>query len=459
MTAATIDPSSAIWHDIADTMPILTWIADDDGRLLWGNRCWQADFSDTIGQDLSDRCHDGPARDAVRRAWRYGVGTQAPFALSLPLIAEHIDRPIGFRVRPDGNGRWIGIASGEESRRQAETARAATRAELDTLTNAMPQMVWATRPDGHHDFYNAQWYRFTGMPEGSTDGEGWNGMFHPDDQDRAWARWRHSLTTGDDYEIEYRLRHRSGVYRWVLGRALPVRAADGTIVRWIGTCTDIDSAKRAAEQNDILSRELSHRIKNIFAIISGLVRMSARRMPAVRDFADDLARRIAALGAAHDLARPHSDISRPLIGEATLHHVLRDLLSPYAADQWRIAGDDVAIDDRGATPVALIFHELATNAAKYGGLSVPEGQVEIVTRLQGDALRVDWRESGGPTIAGEPHATGFGTRLAALSIEQQLAGTIARDWRSEGLVVRIDLSRSALVREQPPGAQSMDEPG
>ncbi|WP_294319336.1 PAS domain-containing protein [uncultured Sphingomonas sp.] len=451
MTAGTINPSSAIWYDIADTMPILSWVADDEGRLLWGNRCWRADFGDTIGRDLADCCHDGPGRDAMRRTWRAGTCEEAPFTLSLPLIAGHIDTPIGFRVRPDGIGRWIGIASGEESRRQAETARAATRAELDTLTNAMPQMVWATRPDGHHDFYNAQWYRFTGMPEGSTDGEGWNGMFHPDDQDRAWARWRHSLMTGDDYEIEYRLRHRSGVYRWVLGRALPVRGADGTIVRWIGTCTDIDSAKRAAEQNDILSRELSHRIKNIFAIISGLVRMSARRMPAVRDFADDLAQRIAALGAAHDLARPHSDISRPLIGEATLHHVLRDLLSPYAAEQWRIAGDDVPIDDRGATPIALIFHELATNAAKYGGLSVPEGQVEIVTRLKGDALRVDWRETGGPTITGEPHATGFGTRLAALSIEQQLAGTIVREWRSEGLAVRIDLGRSALVREPPAG--------
>ncbi|MGW8189159.1 PAS domain-containing protein [Sphingomonas hankookensis] len=449
MTAGTIDPSSPIWHDIADTMPILAWVADDDGRLLWGNRCWQADFHDTTGRTLWDCCHDGPGRDAVRRTWQDGVAAGTSFALSLPLAADHIDVPVGFCVRPEGAGRWIGIASGEESRRQAESARAATRAELDTLTNAMPQMVWATRPDGHHDYYNAQWYRFTGMPEGSTDGEGWNGMFHPEDQDRAWARWRHSLITGEDYEIEYRLRHRSGAYRWVLGRAQPVRDADGMIVRWIGTCTDIDSAKRAAEQNDILSRELSHRIKNIFAIISGLVRMSARRMPAVREFADDLARRIAALGAAHDLARPHSDISRPLIGEATLHHVLRELLTPYAPDQWRIAGDDVPIDDRGATPIALIFHELATNAAKYGGLSVPEGRVTVHTRLDGDTLRIDWCETDGPAIAGEPEATGFGTRLAALSIEQQLAGRIARDWRPEGLAVRIELSPSALVRERP----------
>nr|WP_255522394.1 PAS domain-containing protein [Paracoccus sp. NBH48] len=77
-------------------------------------------------------------------------------------------------------------------------------------------MIWSTRPDGFHDYYNHRWYEFTGVPEGSTDGEAWAGMFHPDDQDRTWARWRQSLETGQPYEIEYRLRHRSGEYRWVL---------------------------------------------------------------------------------------------------------------------------------------------------------------------------------------------------------------------------------------------------
>jgi PAS domain S-box-containing protein len=133
------------------------------------------------------------------------------------------------------------------------------------LADAMPQMVWSTLPDGFHDYYNAQWYEFTGVPEGSTDGEGWNDMFHPEDQERAWARWRHSLETGEPYEIEYRLRHRSGAYRWTLGRALPVRNENGEIVRWVGTCTDIDEQKSIAQQNELLSRELSHRIKNIFA--------------------------------------------------------------------------------------------------------------------------------------------------------------------------------------------------
>ncbi|KQN81275.1 sensor histidine kinase [Sphingomonas sp. Leaf62] len=445
------DANDPVWQDIADKMPVLAWIADQDGRLLWGNRCWREAIGTVSIGDLWTGSLPSEAREAAMTAWAAGTTAGSSFPLTIECDRTE-DRMTGFAVTPaapdpEGRPRWFVMASDNARQRRAESAQVAAQAELDTLTNAMPQMVWATRPDGYHDFYNAQWYRFTGMPEGSTDGEEWNGMFHPDDQERAWDRWRHSLRTGEAYEIEYRLRHCSGTYRWVLGRALPVRDGDGRIVRWIGTCTDIDSAKRAAEQNDILSRELSHRIKNIFAIISGLIRMSARQMPAMRGFADDLAKRIAALGAAHDLARPHSDVSRPTVGDATLHHVLRELLSPYADRQWRVTGDDVPLDDRGATPIALIFHELATNAAKYGALSTTDGQVTIETRHDGEQVAIDWRETGGPAIEHVPDTAGFGTRLAALSIEQQLAGTITRDWRRDGLLVRIEVRRDALVRE------------
>src|SRR5207237_2816420 len=146
----------------------------------------------------------------------------------------------------------------------------------------MPQMVWSTQPDGAHDYYNAQWYVFTGVPAGSTDGEGWYARFAPADQERAWARWRHSLKTGEPYEIEYRLRHHSGEYRWTLGRALPVRDENGEIIRWVGTCTDIHEQKGIAQQNEILSRELSHRIKNIIAVVTALIVLSARQLRALQ---------------------------------------------------------------------------------------------------------------------------------------------------------------------------------
>jgi PAS domain S-box-containing protein len=119
-----------------------------------------------------------------------------------------------------------------------------------TIADAMPQMIWSTLPNGFHDYYNKQWYIFTGVPEGSTDGEGWNGMFHPEDQERAWGVWSHSLATGEPYQIEYRLRHHSGEYRWTLGRALPIKNSKGEIIRWMGTCTDIQELRTNKDQLD-----------------------------------------------------------------------------------------------------------------------------------------------------------------------------------------------------------------
>lgn len=317
------------------------------------------------------------------------------------------------------------------------------------LADAMPQMVWSTLPDGAHDYYNAQWYAFTGVPRGSTDGDGWNGMFHPDDQERAWARWRHSLSTGEPYEIEYRLRHSSGEYRWTLGRALPVRDPGGEIVRWVGTCTDIDEQKRIAEQNEILSRELSHRIKNIFAVINGLIGLTARQFPSIKPFAQQLQERVRALGRAHDYVRPHSEDSAIHPGPSTIKTLLAQLLSPYPAlDEGRltIAGDDVRIDDRGATPIGLVVHELATNASKYGSLSSPTGRVSVTVEAIAERLRLSWIEEGGPRLDGPPASTGFGSRLTDISITQQLGGTIERIWAPGGLQVVTEVPSAALNR-------------
>lgn len=344
----------------------------------------------------------------------------------------------------------------DASRDRAEAELASARNSLResdlrfrTLADAFPHMVWSTLPDGFHDYYNARWYDFTGVPEGSTDGEAWNGMFHADDQERAWARWRHSLASGEPYEIEYRLRHHSGDYRWVLGRAMPMRDDSGKIIRWMGTCTDIHEQKAHAEQNEILSRELSHRIKNIFAVIAGLIGLSARRMPVNRQFAAELQGRIAALGRAHEFVRPHSERSRPLVKTESLLAVCRDILSPYPAmadGRIRITGEDLRIDDRGATPIALLIHELATNAMKYGALSTDDGTIALTAVRSRDIGEISWVERGGPSIDGEPGQIGFGTRLAELSVVSQLGGTLERRWDREGLTATVKVPLKSLAR-------------
>jgi len=318
-----------------------------------------------------------------------------------------------------------------------------------TLADTMPQMVWSTLPDGYHDYYNARWYEFTGTPAGSTDGEGWNDVFHPDDQDRAWSVWRQSLTTGEPYQIEYRLRHFDGGYRWVLGRALPIRDEAGKITRWFGTCTDIHEQKMALHEREVISQELSHRIKNIFAVISGLISFAARGRPEFAQTAADLRQRITALGRAHDFVRPHSPNSRPSMQQDSLHGLLAELFDPYRRIDRQpivVQGEDIAIDDRSATPLALLFHELATNATKYGALSAEAGEVTVTVARDDSTASLLWQERHGPAVVAPEGSLGFGSQLIELSAVRQLGGTVTRDWDRAGLSMTIRVPLSAFSR-------------
>ena len=132
--------------------------------------------------------------------------------------------------------------------------------EFTFVTDFMPQMVWATQPDGYHDFFNKRWYDFTGLDYEQTKDKGWSLALHPDDYARTWKVWDNSLKTGQVYEIEYRMRRHDGEYRWFLARAMPLRDADGKIVKWFGTCTDIHDQKM---ETDILEQKVRERTQEL----------------------------------------------------------------------------------------------------------------------------------------------------------------------------------------------------
>ncbi len=139
---------------------------------------------------------------------------------------------ISFSAVPDesgGVGGVLCIVSETTDRVEADRRVRESEARFHAMADLIDQMIWSTLPDGHHDYYNRRWYDYTGVPEGSTDGDAWNGMFHLEDQDRACGRLAELPGDGQPYHIEYRLRHRSGDYRWVLGRAQPVRDESGAV--------------------------------------------------------------------------------------------------------------------------------------------------------------------------------------------------------------------------------------
>ncbi len=188
---------------------------------------------------------------------------QAPDAMAVQKydIPLHGEREGEFELRYwqplntpvfNGAGQLVYIIHQVEDVTAASLKQQATEeseARFRQIANAMPQIVWSSLPNGCHDYFNQQWYDYTGAPPGLSEGdEGWAPLFHPDDRSRILARWQHSLASGEAFEVEYRLRHRSGEYRWALGRALPIRDAHGVIERWLGTSTDIHPQKLAEEE-------------------------------------------------------------------------------------------------------------------------------------------------------------------------------------------------------------------
>ncbi len=158
-----------------------------------------------------------------------------------------------------------------EARQQAAASMQASEQRFRQITNAMPQMVWVTRPDGYHEYYNRRWYDYIGCTPEECIGFGWNAPLHPDDRQVAIDRWQHSLRTGEPYEIEYRFRSKEGEYCWFLARALPVRDETGRITQWFGTCTDIEENKRTeAERRQLAANlaEANHRKDEFLATLA-----------------------------------------------------------------------------------------------------------------------------------------------------------------------------------------------
>jgi PAS domain S-box-containing protein len=312
----------------------------------------------------------------------------------------------------------------------------ASEAYLHILADSIPAIAWSATPDGHFDYFNQRMIEFTGNRDDQS-----GSAFHPDDWKIANARWQHSLKTGEIYEVEHRLCRHDGVYRWMISRALPVRDSDGNILRWFGTAVDIHDIYEASEARELIAKELNHRIKNIFAVLAGLVSLSSRRHPEAKAFADDLTAIIRALGRAHDFVRP--------VDGATRGHLLRlleELFAPYGSGEGarvRVSGDDIAIGTRTATPLALVFHELATNSAKYGALASSDGTVTVKIADRGKSVKLVWREKGGKKPKKAPK-DGFGTRLVEMSINGQLGGSWERRFEDDGLVVEMTLPKTTI---------------
>lgn len=214
---------------------------------------------------------------------------------------------------------------------------------------------------------------------------------------------------------------------------------------------DISSRKRHAEQQELLLREMDHRVKNLFSIIGGIVSLSARSAATPRDMAATIEGRLGAMAGAHQLVRPPRQAAGAERLGTTLNDIIRTVLRPYVETAGPdgepravFEGPPVAMSGDAVTSMAMVLHELATNAAKYGALSGPSGRVRISWRLTDKRLELTWTEEGGPPLSGAPTREGFGTLLARRSVEGQLDGRLTYEWDPKGLKANLSAAAERL---------------
>ena len=256
---------------------------------------------------------------------------------------------------------------------------------------------------------------------------------HPDDTALVAEAIRATLEDGADCGLDYRIVTPEGDQRWVQTRGEAMRGEDGATTGMIGFSTDITARKFAEEHRAVLAQELTHRVKNTLATVSAVVSQTLRNATSIDAAQTAIAGRIASLGAAHDL------LIRDEVEGASIAEVTARVLMPFMDDDgsaFSIAGPDIRLSPAMTLALSMALHELATNAAKYGALSVAGGHVAVrwwyVDADDRHRFHFSWVESGGPAVV-PPTRTGFGTRMIARVLGEHVRGRATIDYPPEGV--------------------------
>lgn len=265
---------------------------------------------------------------------------------------------------------------------------------------------------------------------------------HPEDLPHVVASVEEALQAGTDLTVECRVPRPDGSVRWVQIRGRGTYDALGRPIRMAGITLDTTERRAAEERQTLLMQEVDHRAKNMLAVVLAMVRLTP--MISRDSFVQTIEGRIAAL------ARAHTLLAKSRWEGAELGQLVREEMAPYASNV-AVSGPAVLLAPEAAQAFAMVLHELATNAAKHGALSQPEGKLSINWSFgdQGRNLVLEWREKDGPPVK-PPERRGFGTLVIRQNMEHQLAGKAHIDWHLEGLRVTMQVPTSAVVRRRGP---------
>lgn len=404
---------------LIDALPAAVYTTDAEGRLTYYNEAAVALWGTRPELGNDEFC------GSWKLYWPDGspmAHSQCPMALALKA-----QRPIrGHRAiaeRPDGtrvpfapyptplfeNGVMVGAVNMLVDMSEQDAYDAELRAKEErfrALVDTSAQIVWTTDAHGLVTEDSPSWRAFTGQTYEQWKGLGWLQAIHPDDRSRVHQAWQEAVAAKSSVKLEYRLQHVSGGWRWTLASATPVLDARGNVREWVGMNTDTTERHHAEDQRNLLVAEMKHRVKNVFASVQAVASQTLKRIT------DE--ERSAFFGRLHALAAANDKLTGENWDKAPLRELIYGVLEPFKQDhEIMLDGPGVWIDGSKSLLLTLVLHELATNAAKYGALSVRGGRVQVTWQLdQSDErkLKLNWRERGGPPAAPPAHK-GFGSLL------------------------------------------------
>jgi PAS domain S-box-containing protein len=398
---------------------------------------WRRSRADLLGRTMFEvfpRFHGSPAWAAHERAMRSGEHGR------VETVSTATGIPVELRLFPAATG--LSVYFQDLARRRQMEQELKTRDELLTLAETSAGIgVWVADLTKGTVEATPQFFRLLGLEpvEGPVPQDVARQVRHPDDRDRITQGFREAIASGaDTFDSEYRIIRPSGEVRWIFGRGRVTRDAAGHPWRYAGVDIDITERKQQEEHLRVVMRELLHRTNNLLAVVQGLARESARTSPNPEDFTSSFSARLKGLGVSSSL------LARQDWRGAMLDELLRAQVGPFAAtERLAFSGPAVLLSPRAVQNLGLAFHELATNAIKYGALSVSGGTLRVdwqmLDRGGEPSLHLVWKELGGPSVL-PPTRAGFGRVVSEQMLATALGAKVTTTFASDGLEWTLDLA-------------------
>ena len=314
---------------------------------------------------------------------------------------------------------------------------AAAQEHSRRFVDLTPHIAWTADAQGRLTQLPKKLNTLTGATVEQLTGAGWRALVHPDDLPQVLAAWDQAIATGEPYVVEFRGMRADGAYVWMRSQAYADRDEAGGIVGWYGLSENIDARKEAEQDRELLLREVDHRARNILTVLQGLVSLMPKDDP--KTFATLFRARLSALAGAHTL------LAESRWRGVELRALLEEELQAYDLDRAHLEGPPLLVRPERVQHLSMVMHELSTNSAKYGALSVPEGRLRVEwDKLDSGAVLIEWAETGGPPPQA-PTRRGFGTTLIQALIGRRDGESIMYDWRPEGLCCSMILADLAAT--------------